>query len=76
MESLPVSLHDDGGAQVFILVPPVARTRRAAARAQNALIHAVLRNTIAQQLPVTSTRQQFTTRCVLIQYLMYTIPER
>ncbi len=40
---LPVRLHDDSRSQIFVLVPPVARTRGAAARAQNALVHSVLK---------------------------------
>lgn len=36
-----VSLHEDGGAEVLVLVPPVRRARGGAARAENALVHAV-----------------------------------
>ena len=39
---LPVGLHDDGGAEVLVSVPPVGGAGGAAARAQNALVHAVL----------------------------------
>ena len=35
-----VSLHERRGAKVLVLVPPVARAARRAARAENALVHA------------------------------------
>mmetsp|Transcript_1446 Transcript_1446/g.2907 ORF Transcript_1446/g.2907 Transcript_1446/m.2907 type:complete len:247 (-) Transcript_1446:109-849(-) len=36
-----VCLHEHGGSKVLLAVPPVRRARRGAARAQNALIHAI-----------------------------------
>ena len=38
-----VRLEEDCGAQVLVLIPPVAGARGGAARAQNALVQAVLR---------------------------------
>ena len=37
-----VGLHEDGGAQVLVRVPPVAGAGRAAAGTQDALVQAVL----------------------------------
>jgi len=37
----PVSLHDNGGPEVFVTVPPIAGAGSTAASAQNALVHAV-----------------------------------
>lgn len=37
----PVGLHEDGRSEVLVGVPPVARTGRRAARAQDAFVHSV-----------------------------------
>ena len=36
-----IRLHEHGRSEILIAVPPIRRTRRGAARAQNALVHAV-----------------------------------
>lgn len=37
-----IRLQENGGAKVLVLIPPIARTRRAAAGAQNALVQPIL----------------------------------
>ena len=48
----PIRLLQDGRSQVLIAMPPVRRTRRRAARAQNALVQAVQQQTVLVRLEI------------------------